>query len=64
MITCAYHCHEIGGPFIAENPECPIHGSGGNPDLEEGFEEKLLALSDELERLEEALDKLSQRSLQ
>lgn len=26
MIRCPWRCHEIGGPFIAENPECPIHG--------------------------------------
>lgn len=19
-------CHQIGGPFIAEDPECPVHG--------------------------------------
>lgn len=22
-------CYEIGGPFIAEDPDCPEHGSGG-----------------------------------
>lgn len=22
-------CHQIGGPFIAEDPDCPIHGSEG-----------------------------------
>jgi len=20
-------CHTVGGPFIAEDPDCPIHGS-------------------------------------
>ena len=24
-MRCAYQCHEIGGPWIAENPECPVH---------------------------------------
>jgi len=35
---CPWHCHEIGGPWIAENPECPFHGSDADPDLstEEG----------------------------
>lgn len=28
-MSCAFHCHEVGGPFIAENPECPIHGADG-----------------------------------
>lgn len=23
---CGYQCHLIGGPYIAENPDCPIHG--------------------------------------
>ena len=23
---CEYQCYEIGGPWIAENPNCPIHG--------------------------------------
>lgn len=25
-MRCAYQCHEIGGPYIAENPDCPVHG--------------------------------------
>ena len=29
MMFCSYRCHEIGGPYIAENPNCPIHGEGG-----------------------------------
>lgn len=20
-------CHQIGGPFIAEDPQCPVHGA-------------------------------------
>lgn len=28
-MSCGYRCHEIGGPFIAENPECPVHGLDG-----------------------------------
>ena len=23
---CEYECYKIGGPWIAENPNCPIHG--------------------------------------
>lgn len=25
-------CYKIGGPFIAEDPSCPIHGAGGMQD--------------------------------
>lgn len=25
-MTCGFECHQIGGPWIAENPDCPIHG--------------------------------------
>jgi hypothetical protein len=25
-MKCGYQCHEIGGPWISENPECPVHG--------------------------------------
>jgi hypothetical protein len=24
-VTC--ECYQIGGPFIAEDPDCPIHGN-------------------------------------
>ncbi len=26
-MKCLYQCHEVGGPWIAENPACPVHGS-------------------------------------
>lgn len=25
-LNCPYECHKIGGPWIAENPDCPRHG--------------------------------------
>jgi len=25
-MKCGYQCHEVGGPWIAENPDCPVHG--------------------------------------
>lgn len=25
--NCEFQCFEIGGPWIAENPFCPIHGA-------------------------------------
>jgi hypothetical protein len=27
MMLCEYECYRVGGPWIAENPACPIHGS-------------------------------------
>lgn len=33
MSDCGHQCHQIGGPYIAENPDCPIHGVNGlDPD--------------------------------
>lgn len=29
MSDCGHQCHTIGGPWIAENPDCPIHGVNG-----------------------------------
>ncbi len=26
-MNCGYECHQVGGPWIAENPACPIHGA-------------------------------------
>lgn len=25
-MKCQYQCYEVGGPWIAENPDCPVHG--------------------------------------
>ncbi len=30
---CNYECHQIGGPWIAENPDCPIHSNYGRRQL-------------------------------
>ncbi len=26
-MLCEYECYQIGGPWIAENPACPVHGA-------------------------------------
>lgn len=26
-MRCLYQCYEVGGPWIAENPACPVHGT-------------------------------------
>lgn len=28
-MTCVYECYMVGRPWIAENPECPVHGVEG-----------------------------------
>lgn len=34
-MDCGHQCHQIGGPWIAEDPNCPIHGTNGvGEDLE------------------------------
>lgn len=65
MSLCAYHCHEVGGPFISENPECPIHGAEGrkaSQDREEAIREVLcrvwyreISADDGYEELEDLL---------
>ena len=25
-MNCGHQCYEIGGPWIAEDPNCPVHG--------------------------------------
>ncbi len=39
-------CHQIGGPFIAEDPSCPVHGAGGSDD-------RLRELDERVRRLEQ-----------
>ncbi len=31
-LRCPWQCHEIGGPWIAENPDCPFHSENATPD--------------------------------
>ena len=46
---CAYGCHQIGGPWIAENPDCPIHGQEGLGDKMEEMQSVIRRLIEELE---------------
>ena len=41
-LDCGYECFLIGGPWIAENPNCPVHGS--NKRAEEAVEESVLVI--------------------
>ena len=46
-------CYKIGGPFIAEDPDCPIHGAEAQE--RERQQEKEL---ERIERLEERIERL------
>ena len=26
-MDCGHECYRVGGPWIAENPHCPVHGA-------------------------------------
>lgn len=54
-MTC--ECYKIGGPFIAEDTDCPIHGS-------EGLGEKLEAAEAELVRLRSELQEARDNALE
>lgn len=54
-LHCPWQCHEIGGPWIAENPDCPFHGT--NPvDVEELDEAEGERMCREQDALREAED--------
>lgn len=46
MMHCGYKCHKVGGPWVAENPACPVHGvEGQRREVQrEQFEDKLLQI--------------------
>lgn len=46
-------CYKIGGPFIAEDPDCPIHGREAQ-ERELNKEKEL----ERIERLEERIERL------
>lgn len=43
-------CYQIGGPFIAEDPDCPIHGRDGR-EREDRFE----AIEEDSRKLRESV---------
>lgn len=34
-MRCPYQCHEVGGPWIEENPNCPIHSRAAQDEIEQ-----------------------------
>lgn len=44
-------CYQIGGPFIAEDPDCPVHGVGGYAERLEATEARIAELEATLARI-------------
>lgn len=59
-MRCAYQCHEIGGPWIAENPDCPTHGYEARQ-REKWADEEKQELEDRLSSIEARLKALESR---
>lgn len=51
-MKCEYQCYEIGGPWIAENPNCPVHSieAQRQQEIEQSEQQKLEDRVSELER--------------
>ena len=49
-------CYKIGGPFIAEDPDCPLHGCEGYEKKIEKAEEKIAQLTAENTELRQELE--------
>lgn len=52
-------CYRIGGRFIAEDPDCPVHGTEAQRQQEEHYQEQQ-ALEDRVEYLERQVERLIQ----
>lgn len=46
-------CYQIGGPFIEEDPDCPIHGHGGVWETRREIEEQEASLEERISQLED-----------
>lgn len=54
-------CYKVGGPFIAEDPDCPVHGWAAQREQEERQRESQ-ALEDRLANLEAEVAKLKKEA--
>jgi len=50
-------CYTIGGPFIAEDPDCEVHGAGG-------LESQLQECFDRIAELEQEVATLRRQALE
>jgi len=51
-------CYQIGGPWIAEDPNCPAHGRGGLQEQLDDAESRLQAVTAERDALQAELVQL------
>jgi len=55
-------CYVIGGPWIAEDPNCPVHGAGGLNEQVEEVRDEVEQLTKENERLRKLLADVRDKS--
>lgn len=55
-------CFQVGGPWIAEDPNCPVHGRGGLGDQLEESQTEVESLRATIKKLEDRVLKLEQGS--
>lgn len=61
MSDCGYECHRVGGPWIAENPDCPIHSKEAVA-AQEAAEAKELADEEHRRDLQSRIDRAIEAS--
>lgn len=50
-------CYKVGGPFIAEDPDCPVHGTDARR-RDEAHDERMAELEARVASLEKVADNL------
>lgn len=55
-MDCSHQCYTIGGPWIAEDPDCPVHGASAVREREhqEDRERSMVERIETLEAMVEA----------
>lgn len=52
-MICEYGCYQIGGMYIAENPNCPVHGiNSGEEEVISELRERVFHLEKKAKELE------------
>lgn len=54
-------CYEICGPFIAEDPDCEVHGRSGHIEQIETLSARLAGVEQELAALKAVAGKIAER---
>lgn len=51
-------CYKVGGPFVAEDPDCPLHGREAQQ-IEAEYQEDRRSLTERIEELEALVESQS-----